>query len=154
MNIIGEDKLFKNYKQMHWVIIEHYDQLKKKNGKDLFYKLVKESENIEDWSFNEKIEMQLELIGDINVLDYINPNTLQKLKDKGVESLSETDFEESANKICWFLVMSSKDAKTKNGKQYTQLNIVGIDGKQHKVFAWNITNSDEIPSGRAKCCSC
>ena len=149
MNIIGEDKLFKNYKQMHWVIIEHYDQLKKKNGKELFYKLVKESQDIEDWSFNEKIEMQLELIGDINVLDYINPNTLQKLKDKGVESLSETDFDESANKICWFLVMSSKDAKTKNGKQYTQLSIVGADGKQQKVFAWNIADSNEIPCGRA-----
>lgn len=149
MNIIGDGKLFKNYKQMHWVIIEHYDQLKKKNGKEIFYKLIKESQDIEDWSFNEKIEMQLELIGDINVLDYINPDTLQKLKDKGVESLSETEFEESVSKICWFLVMSSKDAKTKNGKQYTQLSIVGSDGKQHKVFAWNIINSSEIPCGRA-----
>lgn len=149
MNIVGEDKLFKNYKQMYWVIIEHYDQLKKKNGKELFYKLVKESQDIEDWSFNEKIEMQLELIGDINVLDYINPNTLQKLKEKGVESLSETDFDESPNKICWFLVMSSKETKTKNGKQYVQLTIVGLDGKQHKVFAWNIINSEDVPCGRA-----
>jgi len=149
MNIVGEGKLFKNYKQMYHVIIEHYDQLKKKNGKDLLYKLIKETSDIEDWGFNEKIQMQLELIGDINVLNYINPETIQKLKDKGIESLSETDFEDSNKKITWFLVMSSNSAKTKNGKQYTQLMISGADGKQHKVFAWGIIDPNDVPAGRA-----
>lgn len=149
MEIVGEGKLFKNYKQMYHVIIEHYDQLKKKNGKELLNTLIKESSDIEDWTFGEKIEMQLDLIGDINVLDYINPITLQKLKDKGVESLSETDFEETCKKICWFLVMSSKEAQTKNGKKYTQLSITGIDGRQNKVFAWGIINPDDVPIGRA-----
>jgi hypothetical protein len=149
MDIVGEDKLFKNYKQMHWVIVEHYDQLKKKNGKETFYKLVKESSDMEDWTFNEKIEMQLDLIGDINVLDYINPETLQKLNDKGIESLSETDFEENNCKIAWFLLMSAKHAKTKNGKSYTQLLISGIDGKQHRVFAWGIQDPSEILCGKA-----
>lgn len=148
MNIVGEGKLFKNYKQMYHVIIEHYDQLKKKNGKELLYKLIKESSDIEDWDFNEKIQMQLELIGDINVLNYINPETIQKLKDKGIESLSETDFEDSNKKITWFLVMSSNSAKTKNGKQYTQLMISGADGKQHKVFAWGIIDPNDVPAGR------
>lgn len=149
MNIVGEGKLFKNYKQMYHVIIEHYDQLKKKNGKDLLYKLIKETSDIEDWGFNEKIQMQLELIGDINVLNYINPETIQKLKDKGIESLSETDFEDSNKKITWFLVMSSNSAKTKNGKQYTQLMISGADGKQQKVFAWGIVDPNDVPAGRA-----
>ena len=31
----------------------------------------------------------------------------------------------------------------------TDFIIVGSDGKQHKVFAWNIINSSEIPCGRA-----
>ena len=52
MNIVGEGKLFKNYKQMYHVIIEHYDQLKKKNGKDLLYKLIKETSDIEDWGIS------------------------------------------------------------------------------------------------------
>lgn len=148
MEIVGEGKLFKNYRQLHWVVIEHYDQLKKKNGKELLNGLIKESADIEDWTFNEKIEMQLDLIGDINVLDYTNSGTIQKLKDKGVESLSETDFEESNRKICWFLALAAKAAKTKNGKDYSQLTIAGIDGKQQRVFAWGIIDPNDVPCGR------
>jgi len=133
MGIVGENKLFKNYKQMHICLIENYDKLKKKGGKEFLSKIINETNDTEDWTSVEKVTLYKELVGDINVDIVVAPEVQEYLLKKGVSSIEEAPVGKS---LVWFVLSGTKPAKTKNGKPYLMLFALGASGKQFKIFLW------------------
>lgn len=133
MDMVGEGKTFSNYKQMHVCLIENFDKLKKKNGREFLDKLIEETRSLEDWTTIEKVTFYKELVGDINVDLVVDPEVQEYLSKKGVTSIEDAPFGKS---LSWFVLAGTKPAKTKNGKPYLLLFAMGPSGKQHKIFLW------------------
>jgi len=143
LDIIGEGKLFKNAKQMYFVVVENMNKIKQRTknnpfkGMNNFYELVKESKDIADWTTQEKLDQYMELIGDLD-LDLLLPSELrQKLIDIKIKCVDDFVQED----IYWCITSDVVYKKTKNGKPYALLSILGEQNKTYKTFVWNC-NSD------------
>ena len=139
LNIMGEGKLFKNAKQMYFVLVENMNKIKQRSkhnpykGMNNFYELVKESQSIEDWTTQEKLEQYMELIGDLD-LELLLPEKLRnKLNEININCIDQFSQED----IYWFIVADSNNRKTKKGKDYCLLNVLGEYNKRYKLFVWN-----------------
>lgn len=138
LDIIGEDKLFKNYAHLYEVLIEHNSEIKKTSkkdpfvGKKRFYELAKELSDIEPWDKNELIARMIKHFGTLDVSQLISKDVVQKLDSSGVKSIDDY----SSPGLYWFFVTKATPKKTKNGKNYLILEIVGPGSKVHKMFMW------------------
>ncbi len=141
-NIIGDDKLFKNYKHMHHVLIDNLNFIKKKKFTiDDFHKLIMETSDIQDWTKQEKIQMHKEVIGHVD-LDIVVPKDIQqKFIDKGIQSIN--DFDEQLA-ICWFVIDELQIKYTRNNKPYLFLKIYGNTGEKSRMFCWGLKDTDNV----------
>ena len=137
-DIVGENKLFKNYAHLHEVLIEHNSEIKKSPkkdpfyGKKRFYELIDEYSDIEPWDKFEVINRMIKHFGSLDVVQLIPKEVIEKLEINGVVSVD--NYEKPG--LCWFFVSKSTPKKTKNGKNYLLLEIVGLASKTHKMFMW------------------
>lgn len=139
IDCVGEDKMFKNYRHMHTVLIDNMDQIKKSTkkepgiGKRRFFELIKEHENVPDYTRSEKINLQIKHFGTVDISTVVPEMILKKLADKNVRTIDEYD----GKNLYWFCVMNATPKQTKNGKKYMMLNCVGLAGKLYKIFMWS-----------------
>lgn len=153
MGLVGEDKMFKNYKQLHFVAIENFDVIKrffarkKTTSQDVIAKideLVAESQSIEDWSREEKKDFQLEIVGQYDISQTYDPEVFEQLEKNGIPSIDDI-FESKSSKaaMCWFFVQKSQVATTKTKKTYIKITAVGGQNQQYTIFFWNASITEK-----------
>lgn len=146
MNIVGPGLLFENYKQMHTVLIGHFDELKKsttlkkppKPVRELMDEVVArvKATDPSDWTLKEKIDAMEELMGNVDI-EAIVPLPLQeKFKAKGVQSIDSCD----KDGVYWAVVKGVEVAKTKNGDSYLKLRVMGDSNMEKMMFVWQVSD--------------
>lgn len=139
LDCVGEDKLFNSYRHMYEVIINNIDDIKKSTKKDphmgrkKFYELVRTVGRLPEWTRKELVENQMDVFGNLDVSTLIAPETLEHLIEKNVKTIDEWDNPE----IYWFCVQECEPKKTKTGKNYLDITVVGLIGKTYKIKVWN-----------------
>jgi len=130
---------FDSYKHFHDVVIDHWDKLKKSTKKDPFRgmnfmkELLLEGGDTSEWTMSEVASNSMNLLGTVNVEMLLPAEFLEKLQEKGVKSIDEFSGED----IYWVLCLKAISKKTKNGKPYLLIEVLGNSGKKHRVFCWN-----------------
>jgi DNA polymerase-3 subunit alpha len=147
LNCVGENKTFKNYRQMHEVLITRNSDIKKwtkKNpiaGMENFKTAIEETKNLKDWSKKETIENSMKFLGSFNPVTLIPEEIMKKLDEKEIKSVDEA--EESS--VYWFIVTDIKKKLTKTKKQYLLITAMGLSGQTKRVFCWGYNDSYELP---------
>lgn len=138
MNVVGPGKTFSSWKQMHHILIECNDQIKKRTkkepnkGKNKFNELLLETEHIGEWSRKETAEFQGELFGSVDVGSIVTPQLSEKFKEKDIRPLNEW----TQADVYWAIVTDVQKKTTKNGKQYLLIQLMNADGGKEKIFMW------------------
>ena len=139
MDIVGEDKLFKNYSQAHAVLVDRYDEFKRissrKKNNDItqpFEAAVAEVQTLEDWTLPEKLEFTKELAGSVDFDLLVPKEARAKLDELGFESID--NWTEKGN--YWAIVASAGLATTKTGKKYMKLRLFAEANKEVTCFIW------------------
>ena len=145
MEVIGPGRTFENYNQMHFVLVENNDLIKKSTKKDPnlgcknFHVLVEKTRDVPTWTRSEKVENQTEYLGSADVSMIVDPEVLERLSNKGVKPIEEVGVGEKD--ICWFYVESQMVKKTKNGKPFLVISAAGLNGKTYKLNVWGWNDS-------------
>ena len=148
LKCVGEDKMFKNYRQLHAVVVENSDEIKhKKKGKDSFKALIAAAQKLEDWQRQERIDFIIELIGAPDISTIVGEKLLKRLEEKNVKCIDQMEDE---LEICWFILTSPQIKTSKNGKRYLTFMMLGEDGKSRKCFCWG-WDSDVLPQQYSVC---
>lgn len=148
LNLVGHDTLFKSYKQLHHVLVENNDLIKKtskkepQQGKKNFYELIKESNDCGEWTQAEKAQHYVECMGSADVGLLVDAGILTKLNEKGVRPIEQLEVGEKD--ICWFCVQNVTPKKTKNGKNYLMIDAVGVSGKSQRLNVWGWDGSRQF----------
>jgi DNA polymerase-3 subunit alpha len=151
LDIVGPGKIFTSYKQMHEVMVEHMDELKKSPKKDpeygqrRFAELVSDTKDIEDWSRTEKLAMVQDLLGNYDINLVISAEQQGFLANKGVTPVDEWN----GKNLYWAVVTEVQLKKTKNGKEYILAKVMGNTNKLYKVFMWGCKDIQAVPINTA-----
>jgi DNA polymerase III alpha subunit len=146
-DIVGEDRPFKSYKQLHSIVIDNYDDLKKqpkknpKYGQTKLKELMLENEPLEEWSFKDLIGFENDLMGTVDVERLISPKVLRILSEREILPLDEV---ESAG-IYWFVITKATSKKTKNGKSYWILECISSSNSTKRIMCWDVVNNASAP---------
>lgn len=151
MNVVGEGKQFSSYKQMHHVVIENQDDLKKTPkrepgfGRRRFKEEIEATQEMADWEKVEKLQFGIDLLGNFDINLIISPAKQNLLISKGVKSIDKWVQKD----IHWFIVTERTLKRTKNGKEYLLLKVVGESNKPYKIFLWGCKSLDAVPLNTA-----
>ena len=135
-----------SYRQLHHVIVENIDLIKKSTKKDPligrknFQELMENSQDIPDWTRDEKIENIAGISGAIDINYCVDPDVMQRLLEKEVKSIDELEDSD----VCWFVAKSAHVKQTKNGKNYLLIEAIGPSGSVRKIFCWGWDPNREI----------
>jgi DNA polymerase-3 subunit alpha len=153
MDIVGEGKQFKNYKQLYSVLIDKFDEFKritnrKKNNDitQLLEKAIEDVQSMEDWTKKEKLEFTKDLAGSVDISLIVPPEAHAKLESLGFESID--NWCEKGN--YWGIVAGATKAITKTNKEYVKLRLFGELNKEYNCFIWgwkgeiNVQENDVI----------
>jgi DNA polymerase III alpha subunit len=138
MDIVGPGKRFSSYRQMHHVLIENADELKKtpkrdpEYGRRMLRELTEQTQDMPDWTRGEKIEMQKDLLGDVSIETMVPPKVLKKLRDKQYKAIDTYDEQD----LYWFVAEEVTSKRTKNKKPYLLIKALGEGSKRAKLFVW------------------
>ncbi|NBP02496.1 MAG: hypothetical protein EBU90_20735 [Proteobacteria bacterium] len=147
LDCIGMDRTFASYKQMHQILIDHNNEIKKhtkKNplaGMEAFRNFLIETKDEPEWTRAEMVDNSIKYLGSFNAAMLMPDDILRKLETKGVKSVDDL----SESDIYWFIVSDTKPKKTKTGKNYLLLTITGLGGQNHRLFCWGWDGNREIP---------
>jgi DNA polymerase III alpha subunit len=138
----GEEHIFASYRHMHEVVIENNDAIKKSSRKDphqgrkTFYELARalRADCSDEWSRKELAQNQVEVLGSFDVWTLFEPEVMQKLNEKDVKPIDE--LESGDEEIVWLCVQDCTLKKTKNGKSYVQLTVIGGEGSPKRLNVW------------------
>lgn len=139
MGIIGKNKTFSSYKQMHFVVIDKMDEIKKRLKKDpdvgrkSFNRLLLESADTPEWTRTELAMSLVEHLGSCNASALVPDTIMQKFSDMGIRSIDDHE----GHDMYWFIVTETKQKKTKNGKPYLALTVSGDNGTSENMYMWN-----------------
>ena len=140
---VGEGKLFSNPRHMYEVIVENHKELKhKKRGRDNFEKIRLETyDKIPDWTTEEKIIFQQELLGEFD-LELLISNELQKdLYNRGALPIDSF----VSDGVYWFMIQSTQIKQSKNGRNFMIINATGKTGATKRIYIWNIDKVKNDP---------
>jgi len=138
---------FVTYKQFHNVFEEGSNSFKKslkKNpwaGFDNFVEAINESTDESNWSIQEMMTMEEEMLGTINVENLMPRRLVSELEEKGVIPLDEY----KSKDLYWMIVTKTMKKNTKNGKPYLLIEVVGTTGSKEKIFVWGTGPEGFIP---------
>ena len=142
LKCVGENCIFANYKQMHDVIIGHWDELKKSTkkdpfkGRDTMRALALETAHIAPWTREEKMNNVVKIVGSADVSLLIPDRVMEKLIERNVPSIDDVDEDESD--VAWFCVQNVTKKTSKNKKQYLLIDAIGPVGKVNKIYVWSV----------------
>ena len=146
-----------NHKQMHDLIIENYNTLKKgrygmtktaikraiKNGEELIpisEDLINKYRFINDWRRYEKIKNYFELSNDASADLLFPPELMDKLESKNISSIFEIG--DGQRGIGWFTVVEVIHKQTKNGKPFMRWKCVDSNNKSGWLRVWGNMEAD------------
>jgi len=152
MNLVGsEGQQFKNYKQLHHVIVENADKLKRESAKkkatkesvqEIITNLIAEAQEIPDWNQKEKIESFRSLAGNVGIELIITPDIQKYLRSSGIRSIDNYSDE---SETYWAIVSTCKIAKTKTGKTYLKAQLRGELDSNVNCFMWSFREGKDKP---------
>lgn len=149
MELVGPGKTFTNYRQMYEVLVERGDELKKacsrkknRNHKELLQEIIAETNDIEDWTLEEKIEFTRVLAGSVDQSLIVTSDISDYFKEQNISSV---DFWESEDDYVWGIILSSKVAVTKGGKKYLRTTITGESGGNMMCNMWSFREGKDVP---------
>lgn len=141
LELVGPGKTFENYKQLHHVVVDGSDSVKRacarkrnNNYQETVDSLVEEAKTMKDWSLREKIDFSREFTGSVDNSLIITPEIEEYLTKSKLRSVD--DWSEERPTV-WMVVISSQVAKTKSGKNYLKCTIHGSSGEPYTLYAWN-----------------
>lgn len=140
MGLVGDDCMFENYRQLHYVLIEKGDDLKKaatkkkKTHRADLATYIEEAQELDDWSLGEKVEFSKSLSGMVDIDMIVTPDIADYFRKQGIASI---DNREDDDQWVWCIVKSSKEAKTKAGKPYMRMKVYGASCTDMEIFVWN-----------------
>lgn len=147
LDCIGHDKTFNGYKQMNEIIVNRNSSIKKytkKNptiGMEAFREALLDTNNMDEWTRTEMVDNSIKYLGSFNPALLIPNEVLDKLESNGVRSIDDL----SDNDIYWFIISDVKQKKTKTGKPYLLLTVVGLGGQNKRIFCWGWDGITEFP---------
>lgn len=146
----GEGKTFASYKHMHHVLIENADKVKKiskrepsigmQNMRDI---AAATRDEYPEWTREEKVHNQVELLGSVDVSTIVDPMLLKRLNEKNVRSIEE--LEQGEKGVVWFIVQAVNQKVTKNKKVYAQIEALGPTGRVVKLSVWGWKGGSIVP---------
>lgn len=150
MDLVGEGKEFQNYRQLHYVVVEKADQLKracsnkKKTHKEDLRQYIEEAKLLPDWSMEEKVVFSRELSGSVDLALIVTPEIAEYFEKQNIGSIDELEDEDQ---WVWCIVKSSLVAKTKSAKpkDYLRMKVYGQSGQDKTVFCWNFKPAKDKP---------
>lgn len=143
LGMVGKGKLFEHARHLHEIVIGNYDLLRKRDGFNTLIMLIASEPVPQDWSQQEKLEMQRSLVGNVNVDELVSPSMVAKLSEKGIPSIDELEIGEK--QISWFLVAGAEVKKTKTGKNYLKISAYGSTSTARTIMCWGY-KSDSPPT--------
>jgi len=147
LDSVGPGKTFSSYKQMHEILINKSNDIKKstkKNpfaGMEAFRDLLLSTEDMEDWTRKEFVSNCTKFLSTFNPISLVPDYILRKFNEKNIRPIDEIE----ASDICWFVVLNAKKKETKNGKPYLILDASGPSGQLKRVFCWGWDGKKEFP---------
>jgi DNA polymerase III alpha subunit len=146
MGIVGEGCTFSSYRHMHEILLENYNDLRKRTKKDPerginnFKQALCESAETPEWTPQQIMAFEKELLGTVNVQTLIPESLMQKLEEKEIASLDDYQNED----LYWFMISEAIPKLTKNKKPYLLLNAIASTGKNHRIFCWGTPASANL----------
>ena len=101
------------------------------------------TQQIDDWSKQEKIKMYKEIVGHADINLFMSDIVMKKLDEKNVTSIDHFDNEKRAG-IHWFIVDDLKVKLTKNKKTYLLLTVYAESGEKSRMFCWGVKDDKKI----------
>jgi DNA polymerase III alpha subunit len=147
LDCVGEGKTFRNYRQMHEVLINNNTEIKKftkknpRQGIENFKTLLVKHEDMEDWTKQEAVQNSVKYTGSFSPAAVVSDEILTRLEQKGVKPIDEIN----ENDVCWFIVIDAKPKVTKTKKQYLLLTVTGLSGQNKKIFVWGWDGQNAPP---------
>jgi DNA polymerase III alpha subunit len=149
MGLVGEGKTFANYRQLHHVLVDSADILKRavskknKTHKEELVKAIEEARKLEDFSLQEKVQFSRELSGTVDLGLIVTPEIRAFLDESGITSIDDWQDDET---IVWAIVKTCTAKTTKKaGKPYMHMTIYGESFKDMQCFCWNFKpNKDKL----------
>lgn len=143
MCIVGNEKMFSNYRHMYETIINNWNILKKKNAHIGFQALV-DSAHCDDWSREEIISMSMELFGDIDISTIVDKHVIDNIEARGAMSIDSDDVKNVERSLVWFFVGDVIKKRSKNGKPYIVIDAIGASSNHVRLFCWSVNESTTI----------
>jgi DNA polymerase-3 subunit alpha len=137
MEIVGEDKIFKNYNHMYQSLLgSHVESITKKRkgvestddveldhsvlikrstksdpheGLKNFYNLVRFTADTPEWTPAEKAQNMVDVFGTLDIVSLIDSNILSALDSKGIKSID--DIEADSTDLAWMIVVPTSIKK-------------------------------------------
>jgi DNA polymerase-3 subunit alpha len=141
MELVGEDKQFKNYRQLHHVLVDNADLLKraisrkKQTHKEVLAALIEEAQELPDWTMAEKVKFSKDLAGSVDLDLIVTPELRKYLAKEGIYSIDKWTNEKDP---CWAVVDSCTVAATKKtGKKFLRIRLYGESGATQTCFIWS-----------------
>jgi DNA polymerase-3 subunit alpha len=140
LDIVGEGKTFENYRQLHHVVVDGNEKLKRaisrknQTHKEVLAELIEEAKGMEDWSLAEKVKNSKDLAGSVDINMIVTPEIREFFKSNDIDTI---DNWKKADNLYWAIVEHSTIATTKTGKKYCRVKLYGDSGTSHMCFLWN-----------------
>jgi DNA polymerase-3 subunit alpha len=153
MNLIGPERTFETYRQMHHVLIDGMDELRKRLKTDperhvrRLTELIEESKQLPDWDRGEIVKSHVELFGSIDPEALLDEETRRSLEEHEIDSIDQLD----GSGMCWFVLSDAKKKTARNGRNYLMLSVFGSDGSTHRMFVWNSGDAEASSLNKYAC---
>jgi DNA-directed DNA polymerase III PolC len=147
MDLVGSEKTFSSYKQMHEIVINQNSLIKKwtkkdpDRGKNAFYELSLELDGMEEWTQRNFVDHNVGLLGSFNTASLVSEELISKLEQRGVRTIDDVDQKD----LYWFIITEAKPKLTKNKRPYLLLSVAGLSGGTTRVFCWGWNGETELP---------
>jgi hypothetical protein len=113
----------------------------KAKTKEKFALSIKEFDNVDDFTKEEKIDFVVTLAGMFPFSMVITPKIMKKLDDNEVPPIGEFDPDLG---LCWFIPREITKKTTKNGKDYAIVSVIDETNQTTQIKAWAYSNKDVV----------
>lgn len=146
----------RNHRQLHEILIGNYDKLKKgpkgmsasavkkleKKGEvvpDILDVLINETSDVADWSREEKIKLQEEVMSSVDN-KLLFPGDILKRLLSNTRIMPLTQIPSGVKSLAWFLVRDVEVKHTKKGKGYLSVKAQDHENKQVRLKVWGASD--------------
>jgi DNA polymerase III subunit alpha len=155
MKLVGPDRTFETYRQLHHVLIDGQAELKKRLKTDptrhirRLAEMVEEAKTLPDWNREAIVKAQVELFGSIDADTLLDDEIKEQLRQHDVPPIEQCDSPKYAT--YWMVLAGGVKKTARTGNNFFQLSVYGSDGSTHRMFVWG-TGSAGLDSLKKYAC--